>query len=568
MCSIQQAETVNFFLWNPDIDTNIAAIQNGFELSSTARYKFYGPVYDDNTKLGSAPMAIAMLVDSTNFCVSFDVTTTEIDTEILNQSVICGCMLMNSDYEPLIEVGLGLWNIVEGVSIPPTSDLKTFFHKFDSTTNTYQSRNVQTGSATTIMLNFSISALTVSFDGHSIQIDESPKYISFHMRGKGINSFTIDNIVYDGFTDISEDDIINGTDLEAQYITIDSLGNKSSPIWKGKVNKNSCGTLCNINENCTNFSFDSVKNSCELFSTEDFVNVIQKSHSPIPVVTDINIKKQFISGTFLFYEIDDSLQKNIPSGIHDNIICMTLDNYIRNDFVLVDKYSRTYTGQFEYVPIPHPDTQKTVLSIGIKYGPRIEEEYSFFLFFNSDNTITYVDGITLLKTSTNVIKLVADPANKFDADTRFYNYEAVAISPRIGMPFPYGITPIPGYHYFDIGSSPRIPRSPSPSPSPIRLPSPIPDMIVIPRFARTYNYFDIINQCTNYTINGMSILYNNQLYKSPTLNKLILSQDPYIGFIQAYPGMYTLIEDTDIFGNNLKKGSFFTYQTNPIGLWE
>jgi hypothetical protein len=422
---------------------------------------------------------------------------------------------------------------------------------------------VQAGSVTNIMVNFSIDDGTVNFDGHSIQLEEYPVYIAFHMRGKGINSFTLENIVYNGLANISEDDIIQVTDLERQYTTIDSLGNKSSPIWTGKVNKTSCGTLCNINESCTNFSFDSVKNSCELFSTEDFVNIIQKSPSPIPINTDINVKKKYISGTFLFYEIDDTLQKNIPSGIHDNVACMTLDNFIRNDFVLVDKYARTYTGQFEYVPIPHPDTQKSVLSVGIKYGSQTEE-YSFFLIFNSDDTITYIDGTSLMKTNTNILKLVDDPANKFDADTRFYNYEVVAIGPGSGSPSQYGISPIPGYHYFDFGSSPIFVNSPYP----IVVTSPLPTRIIFPRFARTSYYFDIVNQSTNYTINGMSRIGYNQLYKSPTLNKLIMSQDPYIGFIQAYPGMYTLIEDTGIFGTNLNTGSFFTYETNPKGLWE
>jgi hypothetical protein len=651
-------------------------------------------------------------------------------------------MIMDDEYTPIAEAGIGIWNVSSTSSIPPVSNPKTFFHIFESSPMPYVQEQVLEPSIN-LRIQYDGTTRDLTFGENTINLgNKIPKYVAFHMRGKGINSFTFGNIVYNGLADIPDDDIIKNTNLEKQYISIDLVGNKSSPIWTGKANEQSCATLCNISDECVNFTVDVVSESCTLHSSEEFVNADEGSPSPIPLRTKVNIKRPDISGIFLFYKEDEI------TYLDGDIMCMSLDNFMRDDFVLMDIYSRTYSGQFDYVLVPHPDTGEGVLSIAISYGLSVDDQFTYFLIFNSQTDVIMIDK-NMEKTNINIVQLDNDTnfenLLKTTNDTIFYNYEVTVpefqplydsasdkkmlenlnsllgqadtlftndiinkITPDFSSAlsnslitspttitdnlsntltdqikdkttvilstlssinilldeangtsvdstyvetamnaiseifsdfenfielidgFSNSLTSISDYltsrsEYFinnqasfsdendvekiylvfdtliDIisTSSTYIDKiwsisdmivayfdttiSPSPSPSPKQ--SPFPDTLIvndtylyydtegnkldppmmIPKLVATDKWFELGNQGTTYSYSAGTPV-NNKIFKSSSLNKIILSTSPYTSLMSIYTGMYILLDDNSLWPA-LKKGSFFSYQDNPKGIW-
>jgi hypothetical protein len=103
--------------------------------------------------------------------------------------------------------------------------------------------------------------------------------------------------------------------------------------------------------------------------------------------------------------------------------------------------------------------------------------------------------------------------------------------------------------------------------------------MMIPKLVATDKWFDIVSPCpgssapcsgspgTTYTYSySAGTPVDNTLKKSASLNKIMFNNTI---IMSIYTGMYILLDDTDIFGGpTLKKGSMFSYQINPKGIWE
>lgn len=319
-----------------------------------------------------------------NFCMTCKV---KISTSETNPKIVSGIALMDSDLNVIFEAGLKSWDnygnfdtVPQGRSLPPLSQyVADVGIKYDNQ-----------------------NKITVH-NGESERVYDNVvdvKYVALFMRGEGVYTCTISNIVYSGLDEMVDESPVP---VLSNYIYTDSgvTTNADTIGEEGTADLEGCKAVCEKTVNCTAIEYDSMRSRCTLknfVTTGDplFSQPVDTSivgDGPFDTTLDIiavavgNSVKIFDSSTYV--EVNEPLTFGItspPSYIKFdkyNNICVASQN---NNNVIV--FKRGIDGKYSnYSSQPQQLRPAQPLSATSFVGRRYASPSNIFIEFTSSTQL-------------------------------------------------------------------------------------------------------------------------------------------------------------------------------------
>ncbi len=252
-CLTQQNPPINFVSWCPNQRTDIVkSTATSYTIRSTIPSKFDT---DENKGRGFAPYAIARVGTASSFCITCDVSI-QTTASVSNPRIMTGIGLLDSEYNRIVEVGVGSWESGGEFNTVP-------IERYSSVTSTKLGLKYDLTTPTNVAVHNGESDTSIR-----ISTGVQPTYVVLFLRGYDVYTSTFTNLSYNGLVEMTGP----VTSQPQNYIELQDTTTDAVTLSEGTADFSNCQAVCNNTLECTGFEFQESINKC----------IIKKVSEPIP----------------------------------------------------------------------------------------------------------------------------------------------------------------------------------------------------------------------------------------------------------------------------------------------